>query len=336
MADAPTVSVLMGVYNEEDYLSDAIESVIDQTFEDFEFLIVDDDSDDSSPEIVRSYDDSRITLIENEVNRGLTKSLNRALDRASGTYVARQDADDISAPERFEKQVGFLEAHDEVALVGTGAQLIDDEGNALDTRIGYCNPTYSDLLEKNHIIHGSILARRRVFEKLDGYDEFYQYSQDYNLWLQLAKTHRIANLPEPLYKLRVHDESVYFSRKDESALYSKFAHDLARGTVGPDTEADLRQNGILQYWDHLSNEERAAVHRELAIRYLRYGHCEPALEECYKAKSAAGLDLTLAGLLTLAYIGEPAISLTRWGFRRYLNLKARVHNRFFCPYDICG
>jgi len=321
----------MGVYNEEEFLDTAIESLLTQTYRNFEFIIVDDASTDTTRDIATSYDDDRIEVLENKQNQGLTYSLNRALEYASGKYVARQDADDISEPNRLERQVAFLEEHDDVAVVGTGATLIDGDGNALDTRIGYCYPTHRDFLEKNCLVHGSILARRDVLEDVGGYDEFFRYSQDYELWLRLARTEQLANIPEPLYNLRIHDKSVYFSRKDKSALYSKLAHDMAMGTIDPETEAEVRNQGILEYWNHLTDTDRAAVHLELAQRYLRYGHRKPALDECRKARSVTGTSLSLLGQMALAYAGSRPISLTRWGVRRYLNLKTRIHNRFACP-----
>lgn len=332
MAIESTVSVLMGVYNDETYLRESIDSILEQTYDEVEFIIVDDGSTDNSPDHIQSYDDRRLTLIKNESNQGLTVSLNRALEHADGKYIARQDADDVSDPRRLERQVAFLEAHEDVAVVGTGAKLIDGTGAVLDRRIGYCNPTYEDFLEKNRLVHGSILARRDILERLGGYDEFFRYSQDYELWLRLANEYRIANIPEPLYSLRLHDESVYFSRKDKSVLYSKFAHDLASGTVDAETEAEVREEGILQYWEHLDDSERASVHRELAVRYLRYGHREPALEECRNVRSEEGWSLGLLGLFALAHGGDKVTSLARWGMRRYLNLKTRVRNRFSCPY----
>ena len=332
MVASPKVSVLMGVYNEKEYLREAIESVLGQTYENVQLIIVDDDSTDNSRQIINSYEETQIRLIENETNRGLTHSLNRALEAASGKYVARQDADDISEPNRLNRQVAFLEEHDDVAVVGTGANLIDNQGDIIDRRIGYCNPTYEDFLAKNRLVHGSILARRNIFEHLEGYDEFFRYAQDYELWLRLAKKNRIANIPNPLYNLRLHDQSVYFSHKNDSALYSKFARDLSMDVVDTDTEASVRNQGIHTYWDNLSDIEQALIHQELAIRYLRYGHRKLAIEECQRARFKNGLSIKLLGIIALAYAGHWAVSLTRSIMRQYLNIQTRLHNKFDCPY----
>ncbi len=119
MKEKPRVTVLMSVYNGEKYLREAIDSILNQTFKDFEFLIIDDGSTDSSADIIRSYTDFRIRLIQNEKNIGLTRSLNKGLKLAKGEYIARMDVDDISLPIRFEKQVSFLDKYEDVKLVGS-------------------------------------------------------------------------------------------------------------------------------------------------------------------------------------------------------------------------
>lgn len=326
-----TISVLMGVHNEETHLKKAIDSVLNQTYENFEFIIVDDASADSSADIVRSYDDSRITLLENETNCGLTHSLNKALEHATGQYVARQDADDVSEPNRFERQIQFLERNEEVAVVGTGTTLIDGDGQAIDTRVGYCNPSFEDFMRKGHFIHGSIMGRQSVFEAVGGYDEFFRYAQDQELWLRLTRDHKLANIPDPLYRHRIHDDGVYFSRKEESALYERLARDLVTGEVDPEMKTELESDGILSYYDQLSADRRVDFHCDLATRYLRYGHTEQALEDCRNAREYDPYALRPLLLAGLAYAGPNITKGVKWAMRRYLNLKTRLLNRV-CPY----
>ena len=333
MADEPTVSVLMGVYNEEDFLSESIDSILAQTVRDFEFLIVDDNSDDRSPEIIDSYDDDRIQVIQNETNQGLTVSLNRALKHAQGRYIARQDADDISEPERLERQIQFLETHEQVAVVGTGALLIDDENKVVDRRVGYCNPDFEDFIDKGHLIHGSIMARGSILEAVGGYDEFFRYAQDQDLWLRIAKDHPIANIPSSLYRHRIHDNSVYFSRKDESTMYGMLARDFINGKSDAEMKSYLESEGVLAYYDELSPERRSAFHRSLARRYLRSGHTAAALEECRQARQYEPYDRSTLLMSGLAYTGPVATMAVRWGMRRYLNLKTRLSNQMHCPYQ---
>ncbi len=325
----------MGVYNEEEYLTEAIDSVLTQTYDDFELLIVDDASTDESREIVRSYDDPRIILLENEINRGLTASLNRALEHAEGEFVARQDADDVSEPDRFERQVAFLERNQSVDVVGTGAYLIDGDGAVLDRRVGLCNPKFEDFMDKGHLIHGSVMARRSTLEAIGGYDEFFRYGQDQELWLRLSNQgYEIANIPQPLYRHRIHDEGVYFSRKDESAMYGIVARDLVTGTCDQSIKNELADEGVLDYYNRISPERRASFHTDLATRYLRYGHTVPALEECRKAREYRPYAPEILALSTLARLGSTVIDPVRWAMRRYFNLKTRVLNRLACPFKI--
>ncbi|TKX72879.1 glycosyltransferase [Halorubrum sp. GN11_10-6_MGM] len=327
-ASNPTVSVLIGVYNEEQYIEASLQSLLDQTFEDFEIIVVDDCSTDSSVEIVRDFNDSRIQLLENEKNIGLTKSLNRALEVAAGKYIARQDADDLSHPSRLEREVEYIKSNEDVALVGTGAYLIDGDGTIQQERMVLGNVSFDDLVTKNHIIHGSVLARKDVFEAVDRYDEVFKYSQDLDMWLRIAEEYKIRNIPEPLYYFRIHDESVYFSSKESSMLYAQLA--LRRATDGVRNEViqDVQENGIEAYYKHLTNEQQQAFHESLAERYLRYGHLEEAREQCRQAFELDALSLKARLLYTLSYFGQTPIDVIHETVRRIINAKLKLRNRF--------
>ena len=128
MTSEPKINVIMSVYNGEKYLKQAIESILKQTYTNFRFIIVDDGSNDSSFDIIKSFTDERIVIIRNDRTQGLTRSLNKALRTANGEYIARQDADDISLSNRLKSQIDFLEKHPEVELLGTGVYLINEKG----------------------------------------------------------------------------------------------------------------------------------------------------------------------------------------------------------------
>jgi len=211
---SPLVSVVMSVYNGERYLREAIESILTQTFADFEFIIIDDGSTDASRDIILSYGDSRIRLVDNERNLGLTRSLNRGLQLARGEYVARQDADDVSMPERLARQVAFLDTNPHIVLLGTWAQEIDAEGRALVTREPPCECAAIRwmLLFDNPYIHTSVILRRAtVLKEVGFYNEKYAYAQDYDLWSRIARVFPVANLPEQLVKFRISRESMSYT-----------------------------------------------------------------------------------------------------------------------------
>lgn len=227
----PKVTVLMSVYNGEKYLNEAIDSILGQTFKDFEFLIINDGSTDKAGEILESYNDPRIKIINNDKNIGLTKSLNKGLRLARGEYIARQDADDISMPERLEKEVEFLESHHNYAVVGTFAKIINENSKILY----FLERPVEDLKirerfkKDNCIIHGSSMIRRACLLDMGFYNELMIRSQDYELWLRLSKKYCLANIPKYLYMWRKHDENIevkYIGEQKIFVILAMIKHDV--------------------------------------------------------------------------------------------------------------
>lgn len=205
----PLVSVIMSAYNAEKYISQTIQSVLDQTFADFEFLIFNDGSKDRTEDIIRSFNDGRIKLV-NQQNIGLTKTLNKALALAQGEYIARMDADDICEPPRLEKQVSFLNSHPEISLCGTWAKMIDADGNYIKN---YNVPIKHYDIKKRLLlhcpmIHPSVMFRRKIFEEIGGYDESFRFAQDYEYWTRILAKYQAANLPEYLINYRVFEQNI--------------------------------------------------------------------------------------------------------------------------------
>jgi glycosyltransferase involved in cell wall biosynthesis len=202
----------MAVHNGARYLRQAIDSILGQTFVGFEFIIINDGSTDGTSNIISSYGDPRIQLITNSRNLGLTKSLNIGFDAACGEYIARIDSDDVSLPERLEKQVAYMDRHPDIAASGTWAKDIDQEGNIkflrhvpVGKRMAYDFWRPSPLIHPSAIIRVAHLKGRR-------YNSEIRYGQDYDLWLSLRKEYKIDNLPEYLLLYRVHAESITRSK----------------------------------------------------------------------------------------------------------------------------
>jgi len=233
----PIISVIMAVHNGEEYLKSSIDSVLTQTYRNFEFIIIDDASTDLTPVILRKYSkkDRRIKIITNPKNVGLTKSLNKGIKIARGEFMARQDADDISLPSRFEKQINYLDSHENVVLLGTSAYIIDKD-NTIITKIV---PPQSDekirkrLYSQNCIFHGSIMFRRKV----GAYRENFRFSQDYDLYLRALEIGKIETLPEALYMHRFTKEQVSVTRLKEQTFFADLARKFAmeRRKYGQDT-----------------------------------------------------------------------------------------------------
>ncbi|MBF0293696.1 MAG: glycosyltransferase [Magnetococcales bacterium] len=202
------VTVLTAVYNGADHLDAAITSILAQRFTDFEFLLIDDGSTDATPDLLADWArrDSRIVLVRNADNLGLTRSLNRGIALARGEWIARQDADDISMPERLTRQMAFLAAHPEVGLLGTGMVVIDARGIADPVpRLAPENHTEIcwTLLTDNPFFHTAVMFRRELAMR-HPYDETWRYGQDFDLWGRLLTVTRGANLAEPLIGSRRH------------------------------------------------------------------------------------------------------------------------------------
>ncbi len=206
----PAVTVLLPVRNGSAHLPAALESIFSQTFTDFELLVIDDGSTDATPEILRAVKDPRLRVITNPQNIGLVPALNRGLELARGEFIARQDHDDISLPERLQKQVGYLRAHPQCVLVGTEATQTDGEGRRMYQLL---RPHGAEeirwyLCFDNAFIHSSVMFRREVVrQEFRGYGPSY-HSEDYALWSRIARARETANLPEPLLLYREHSSSV--------------------------------------------------------------------------------------------------------------------------------
>jgi len=206
----PKVSVVMSVYNGEKYLKEAIESILDQTFIDFEFIIINDGSTDSSLNILKEFEqkDKRIKVISRE-NKGLVISLNEGVKLAQGEYIARMDADDVSDPKRLEKQLKYAQ-NEGLWVCGTWAKKVNDKGEA----IGDMNyPPSSKKIKSyallhNPFIHPSVIFKKDIFEKVGGYNQNFKNIEDYELWTRIVFKYKTGNMSEMLLSYRVHTEQV--------------------------------------------------------------------------------------------------------------------------------
>lgn len=215
----PKITVLMPVYNCELYIKEAVDSILNQTFIDFEFLIIDDASTDETLAIIKSFCDPRIQLIEKPLNTGYTNSLNQGLKLAKGEYIARMDGDDISVPERFEKQVSFLDANPDIVLCGTLYKVIGMD------KICQYPLTHEEikvkLISGCYIAHPTVMIRKSIFN-LKGleYDSLMEPAEDYDLWSRIVFLGKVANIGEVLLEYRIHANQT-------SALRNKSQLDIA-------------------------------------------------------------------------------------------------------------
>lgn len=219
------ISVVMSVYNTEKYLKEAIDSILNQTYQDFEFIIVNDCSADGSWDILKDYEKryNCIKLINNSENLGLTKSLNKALAIAKGEYIARMDADDISELNRFERQLEYLIAHPDIDILGTFSNDINEQGEAFRTRT-------TPVLHKDIVgmlpklcpmSHPTVIFKRKSLKTIGFYNEKYKTSQDLEMWFRAAGAGlKFGNIPEFLFRYRM--DSEFLARKTLKFRYNDY------------------------------------------------------------------------------------------------------------------
>lgn len=215
------VSVVMPVYNGARFLQESIESILNQTFKDFEFLIINDGSTDQSEEIIRknAQIDDRINLITNPENLGITEATNVGIAHARGEYIALMDQDDISMPERLEKQVVFLDTHPEICAVGGNTAVLAEDGRIHNRRPVLTSPVLVrwELLFRNQLRNPTVMMRGEIFSKHGMRYENFAPLQDYRFWLKLNMQYWLANMQENLVTYRLHKDNASISQSDKSS-----------------------------------------------------------------------------------------------------------------------
>jgi len=273
----------MSVYNGERFLRQAVDSILNQTFTDFEFIVVNDGSTDGTAEILSGYAETDLRLrVVTQENRGLIKSLNRAIGVARGEYIARMDADDISMPERLAIQVCWLDTHPQIAVLGTRYDEIDENGRVVRRGNRCVGSTLVEraLLQGNSSVfcHGSIMFRRVCFEHVGGYRKQFKHAEDYDLWLRMAEHYELDNVAETLYQHRLRLDSVsfeYFLQQQRGAAFALECTRLRRGGLPefPFFPVDLPP----------SRREMGEYHLRMGTVFLQLGHVKKARAELRKA-----------------------------------------------------
>ena len=217
------ISVIMPVYNtKEEFLREAIESILNQTFSDFEFIIINDGSTNNAEDVILSYKDERIIYLKQE-NQGIVSALNNGWDKAQGKYIARMDSDDISFPDRFEKQIRFFDANPEYSLVGTQARIL---GTNRIIKLP-ADIKLMDLLADCTFMHPTIMFRKADFDKYNlRYTEEAKYAEDYLLYARAVNHLKMTNLNEVLLDYRIYRENSSFANRDQRVKSSFYVQDF--------------------------------------------------------------------------------------------------------------
>ncbi len=272
MLHPPQVTVLMPAYNAGSYIKEAIDSVLQQTFTDFELLIINDGSEDDSLTIICSYSDSRIRLISRE-NKGLIKSLNEGLEASQGMYIARMDADDICLSQRLEEQMYFLNNHPDYVLVGSEAEVIDKDGNYLFNLepIGYTHEEIQNRInEKCPFIHPCVTFRKEAVLMVGGYPANAITFEDHLLWKELLSRGKVCNLKEILLKVRFNPESVTIDEKWRGRRFIELRRrSIENSCVSDDDAKELKEIISKQ---NFSAYKQASYHAMVGKKYLWNQH----------------------------------------------------------------
>ena len=231
MVSKIVVSIVIGVFNEEKLIARALKSIINQTYIDWELIVVDDGSTDSSREIIKSYasQDNRIILVENKTNLGLAASLNSGISIARGKYIARMDADDESLPHRLERQTAFLDLNPNVDVLGTAALYVDRQGNTIKEI--FLKERHEDILatilRACPIIHPSVMMRREFIKMMGGYDDSSRRAEDHDLWLRARGITKFHNLPEIHLRYLVSSKLMFATIFDRGLVRLKHSNSIS-------------------------------------------------------------------------------------------------------------
>lgn len=259
----------MAVYNGEKYIKEAIQSILNQSIKNFEFIIIDDGSTDRSLEIIRSFQDPRIIILINDKNRGLAASLNYGISYSRGEYIARMDCDDLSHPLRFAKQINYLEKNPDISVVGSNCTIINEEGKLFGKLTFSTKPIIILWLMhfRNQLAHPSVMVRRSFFS-LFQYDEKCIASQDYELWARASGKMKYSNLPQCLLFYRIHSSQMWklscihsAAGEQNSQRAIKILHSR---TIDKDIEYDILYNVLQPSGISLNSDFQKT------IKYLNY------------------------------------------------------------------
>jgi glycosyltransferase involved in cell wall biosynthesis len=270
----PKVSVVMPAYNAEKYISEAIESILNQTFTDFEFIIINDGSTDKTKEIINSYTDYRIHYLENESNLGIVATLNKGLEYASGEYIARMDADDISLSNRFEKQVSIMDTDSTIGALGTGTRIF---GQNVETRETHStlnsDKLKAELMFSTCMCHPSVMIRKSVLDENNfHYKEEFKGAEDYELWWQIATVSRILTIPDVLHCYRIHPNQITQNKDEAYRNLLLRLLDVRLNTIGLDFSDYEKECFLIYCYGDFSKYDEEKMHIYIDDLYKILAH----------------------------------------------------------------
>lgn len=260
METAPLVSIIIPAFNAEEYLGESILSIIQQSYQDWELIIINDGSVDNTAAIIEDFaqKDNRIIALENETNKGLVFTRNKGLKKAKGELIANLDSDDIAFPNRIAIQVEFFKKHPNYVLIGSGCELIDDKGNKIgeEKRVVENEKLESLLVFSNYFINSSVMFRSSTLNEVS-YDENIHLAEDYNFFVKLSTYGKIGNINQPLIRYRVHGNNISSKHKSDLSknVWDIQVHQLSKLGVTPSEREMVLHSGLVDQEETITKEK---------------------------------------------------------------------------------
>ena len=304
------ITVLMPVYNAEKYIAEAIHSVLDQSFKDFELLIINDGSRDSSIDIIRSFTDQRIVVV-NQHNYGVAAALNTGIKLARGEFIARFDADDICYYRRLEEQYGFMKTNPDYVLIGSGADYVDQDGEFLfyNGNLGHSNEEIRNSIRVNcPFIHSTVFYNTSLVRELGGYETRAHHFEDYFLWIKLIERGKVLNFNKPLIAVRLNPESITIDEKLRGKRFIALKREILFETKSITEKQEQTLLKIIKNQD-FSAFKKYSYHVLIAKKYL-WNNYQPAKarKNLLKAFKYRPFSAIVYGLLILSWMPKFFVS----------------------------
>ncbi|MCQ8847217.1 glycosyltransferase [Alteromonas stellipolaris] len=270
-SEQPLISVVMPVYNAQNYILDALKSICDQTYQNLEIIVIDDGSTDSSKELIQSIADidNRLKLISRE-NKGLISSLNEGIEVSKGQYIARMDADDLSHPERLSRQIDYLEKHPEVGVIFSGIEYIDEYGKIIRKKISSKTRAIEpvELLFGCPVCHPTAMFNMNKVTKIEiRYDHNFKNAEDFELWTRIISAHSISIMNEVLFQYRIHSGSITSQNSDSQRKMAVNA--IVKNLSSLSNSKKLKRYFFVVYNNHQGNESRHVTLNAIAFLFIR-------------------------------------------------------------------
>jgi glycosyltransferase involved in cell wall biosynthesis len=304
------ISVLLPVYNAEKYIAEAVRSVLNQTFQGFELIIINDGSTDNTIDLIRSFDDRRIITVE-QANAGIAAALNKGIELARGEYIARFDADDICYPHRLEQQYNFLSQNPDYVLIGSHVDYMDKDGRYLFYNEDMSH-TDEEIRETIHskcpFIHSTVCYKTSVIRELGGYDPRAHSFEDYFLWIKFIEKGKVINLDKPLISVRLNPQSISVDEKLRGNRFIKLRKQILfeSKTITNRQEQELLK--ILERQNSPAFKEYS-YHILVAKKYLwNTYHPSQARKHLWKALTYVPFSTVAYGLLVLSCTPKPFVT----------------------------